>query len=126
MLAVNNHEERNGGVILPTFVYYGAFAERRVFLQGWLFTATAWKIGGEDVRELRKVPFPERLRLNTAVFERADRTALRVLVRDYGVRYLVDDRIQGKASPELGRLGRLVYQNPSVIVYAVGPRASPS
>jgi hypothetical protein len=120
VIAVNNHEERNGGVVLPTFVYYGAFAERRVFLQGWLFTATAWRLGGEDVREGRKVPFPERLRLNRAVFERGDADALRVLVEEHGVGFLVDDRLQGRSSPALAGLGRVVFRNPSVVVYDVG------
>jgi hypothetical protein len=121
VLAVNNYEERNGGFVLPVYVYYSAFAERRVFLEGWLFSAASWNIVGQDALTSRKVPFPERLRLNRAVFERADAQALRVLVRNYGVRYLVDDRLQGKASPALGRLGRMAYMNPSVIVYAVGP-----
>jgi hypothetical protein len=121
VLAVNNYLERNGGFALPVFVYYSAFAERRVFLEGWLFTATSWKIVGANALTSRKVPFPGRLRLNRAVFERADARALRVLVRDYGVRYLVDDRLQGDSSPALGRLGRMAYMNSSVIIYAVGP-----
>jgi hypothetical protein len=121
VLAVNNYEERQGAYRNATYFYYGAFAERRVFLQGWLFTAASWNILGEDALQSRDVPFPERVRLNRAVFEHGDRKALRVLVQDYGVRYLVDDRLQGKATPALARLGRVAFENPAVTVYEVGP-----
>lgn len=120
VLAVNNYEERYGTYRKATYFYYGAFAERRVFLQGWLFTAASWNILGKDALEESRTPFPDRVRLNRAVFEDADRRALRVLVQDYGVRYLVNDKVQGKATPALAQLGRVAYENAAVTVYAVG------
>ncbi len=121
VLAVNNYYDGTGRYRQATYFDYAAFAERRVFLEGWISTATAWNTVGTGVRQGRKVPFPERFRLNNAVFQHADRKALSVLVHGFGVRYLVDDRVQGTASSRLGRLGRIAFENPAVIVYAVGP-----
>jgi hypothetical protein len=121
VLAVNNYYDGTGRYRQATYFDYAAFAERRVFLEGWISTATAWNTVGNGVRQGRKVPFPERFRLNNAVFQHADRKALSVMVHGFGVRYLVDDRIQGTASSRLGRLGRIAFENPAVIVYAVGP-----
>jgi len=119
VLAVNNFNEAYGRNRKATYFYYAAFAERRVFLEGWLFSAQSWNVLGENAINEKRSPFPGRLRLNNAVFERADSRALGVLVRDYGVRYLVDDKVQGRATPELRKLGRLVYDNDAVAVYAV-------
>ena len=121
VLAVNNFKEAYGRSRKATYFYYAAFAERRVFLEGWLYSAQSWNVLGENAVNERRSPFPRRLRLNRAVFERADPRALRVLVREYGVRYLVDDKLQGRATPEVRALGRLVYDNEAVAVYAVGP-----
>ena len=121
VLAVNNYRERNAHYYGATYFYYSAFSERRVFLEGWLFTVASWNILGEDALTSKRVPFPERYRLNEAVFKRADPNALNVLVRDYGVRYLVADKVQGTFTPALSRLGRVAFDNPAVTVYAVGP-----
>ena len=112
VLAVNNYDETNAGDRYPSYYGYAAFAERRVFLQGWLYGPLFLR-ADEDV-------ITPRLKLNEAVFDRADPRALETLVRDYGVRYLVVDRVHGTATPRLARLGRVVYRNPDVTVYAVG------
>lgn len=119
VLAVNNTEERQGEFRLPIYFYYAAFAERRVFLEGWLFTAKAWNERGNVLRGTLPDAFPRRTALNDAVFERGDRAALDTLVRDYGVRYLVDDKLQGSGGARLRTLGRLVFSNPAVAVYRV-------
>src|SRR4029079_12761249 len=98
VLAVNNFNEAYGRNRKATYFYYAAFAERRVFLEGWLFSAQSWNVLGENAINEKRSPFPGRLRLNNAVFERADSRALGLLVRDYGVRYLVDDKVQGRAT----------------------------
>jgi hypothetical protein len=121
VLAVNNYRERNPAYRGATYFYYSAFAERRVFLEGWLFTVASWNILGEKALTSKRIPFPRRYRLNEAVFKRADPDALNVLVREYGVRYLVADKVQGTFTPALARLGRVAYTNPAVTVYAVGP-----
>lgn len=121
VLAVNNYYDGTGRYKQPTYFDYAAFAQRRVFLEGWLSTSTAWNTGSNTAGAGHRVPFPTRYRLNNAVFQRADRQALRVLVRDYGVRYLVNDRLQGTATTRLARLGHVAFENSAVTVYAVGP-----
>lgn len=121
VLAVNNYYDGTGPHRQPTYVDYGAFAERRVFLEGWLSNAKSWNSGANNVPGARRTPFQYRLHLNNAVFRQADSRALGVLVDDYGVRYLVDDRVHGTASRKLGELARVAYENSAVIVYAVRP-----
>ncbi|MDX6409528.1 MAG: hypothetical protein QOE13_2599 [Gaiellaceae bacterium] len=121
VLAVNNYRQGNSQHGPATYFYYAAFSERRVFLEGWLFTSAAWNILGEDALTSKRIPFPERFRLNEAVFKHADQKALKILVRKYGVRYLVDDKAQGNATPALAHLGKVAFSNPAVTVYAVGP-----
>ena len=122
VIAVDNYYEPVGPVGLhrsPSYFYYSAFAERRVFLEGWLFTRRANQLGASAVLEGRVIPYPERLRLNNAVFVRGDRRALGILVQRYGVRYLLVDRLNGFATPRVRTLGKLVFRNPSVAIYRV-------
>jgi hypothetical protein len=119
VLAVNNYYDGSGSHRQPTYVDYGAFAERRVFLEGWLSNAKSWNSGANVAPGVRTTPFRYRLDLNNAVFLRADQKALSVLVHQYGVRYLVDDRVHGTASKKLRQLATVAYENPGVIVYAV-------
>jgi len=112
-----NAQRTAGGV--PDNYYVSAFAERRVFLEGWLYTARSFRLGFERVRTGAVMPYPHRFALNNAVFQRADRHALQILARDYGVRYLVVDKVHAMASPELARVARRVYTNRDVDVYAV-------
>jgi hypothetical protein len=120
VLAVNN--QYIGAERVPeaaNYLYYSAFSERRVFLEGWLYTSEATRLGYNDVVAGRAVAFPERQRINRAIFERADRGALEQAVRDYGVGYLVIDRTHNSASPRVGSLGRKVFGNVDVDIYAV-------
>jgi hypothetical protein len=106
-------------------LYYSAFAERRVFLEGWLYSIKEQRLGDSIVTG-PNMPYPERLRLNDAVFQRGDRNALRTLVRDYGVRYLLVDRVHGGHIERVAALGRLVFSDSDVAIYAVPSRASRS
>jgi hypothetical protein len=101
-------------------VYYSAFAERRTFLEGWAYTMKTLKHGPGYRLRRSNCPFSRRLRLNDAVFQRGDRKALRTIVRDYGVRYLVVDRVHGGDPARVASLGRRVFSNPAVAVFAVG------
>ena len=67
-----------------------------------------------------RCPIPERLALNEAVFQRGDARALATLVKRYGVRYLVVDHVHRPASPRVAGLGRRVFDNRDVTIYAVG------
>jgi hypothetical protein len=120
-LAVNNYELYTiyGGRALfaPAYYYYSAFAERRVFLEGWLYSQRAFDLGETRVLFGRRIPFPGRVRLNARVFAMGDRSALCTLERQFGVRYLLVDRTRATATPLLVQLGQKVYGNRSVIVY---------
>jgi hypothetical protein len=111
----------------PAFddLYYSAFAERRTFLEGWLYSIKEQRLG-DSVITGPNMPYPERLRLNDAVFQRGDRNALRILVRKFGVRYLLVDLVHGDHIERVAALGRLVFSNSDVAIYAVPFRASPS
>jgi hypothetical protein len=113
VVAVNNQFITLGGVTLPANFYYSAFAERRVFLEGWSYTAPAIRLSNSAN------PFLDRLRLNEAVFSRADRAAFRLLVDRWSVRYLIVDKVHGSASPQLGSIARLVFDDSDCSVYAV-------
>jgi hypothetical protein len=123
VVAVSNYSVND---IDPQFddVYYSAFAERRTFLEGWFYTMKTLSRGPSYHLARRTSPFPQRLRLNDAVFRHGDRAALRTLVRDYGVRYLVVDRVHGGEPARVARLGRRVFSNAAVAIFAVGPSAS--
>lgn len=117
VLAVDSYAVVPAGKPADNF-YVGAFAERRVFLEGWVYAPRSRTLG-KAVWYGTAMPFPDRLRLNEAVFRRGDRSALRVLTSRYGVRYLVVDRVHGGVAPGPARLGREVYSNPALAVYAV-------
>ncbi len=116
VLAVNNQDVGT----IPAYMYYSAFTEREIFLEGWALTARANEIGAEAVTYHGRVPFPERLALNRAVFERADYRALRTMFERYGVRYLLVDRLHGTATGRLGAISRLIYSSPALAVYRIG------
>jgi hypothetical protein len=86
VLAVNN-QWLGRARTAPYEFNYSAFSERRVFLEGW-----AYSQGVRDRGFLTASvnPFPERLRLNRAAFL-GDRSALTVLKKKFGVRYLLVD-----------------------------------
>jgi len=122
VIAVNNystHRRRRHGPLPAADEYiYSALAERRVFLEGWVYANRSFQLGESAVLRGRREPFPDRRRLNDAVFKHADRRALRVLVHRYHVRYLVVDRIHGGATSRLARLAARAYSNSDIRIYA--------
>jgi hypothetical protein len=114
VLAVNN-QSSSRDALSPDYYYYSAFSEHRVFLEGWLDTIPA----SAEKNPLSN-PFPLRLRLNSAVFARGDRSALATMERRFGVRYLLADRVHGAVSANLGKLGQVVFKNPQAVLYRVG------
>jgi hypothetical protein len=96
-----------------------AYAERRVFLGGWLYAPASYT-HWDDVVHGKVVPYPRRLAVNEAVFVHGDRRALKELTSQYGVRYLVVDLVHRAAVPGPALLGRRVYANPQLQIYAVG------
>jgi hypothetical protein len=76
---------------LPSYFSYSAFSERRIFLEGWLYTPSSYK-NYDLVLHQNTTPFAERQKLNRAVFENADADALRVMREKYGVSFLFVDK----------------------------------
>jgi hypothetical protein len=111
---------------VPDDYYYSAIAERRVFLEGWVYAQRAFDLGERDVFLGRKVPFPARLHLNEAVFEHGNAAALRTMARSYGVKYLVVDRVHNRSSAPLEGIARRTFADPDVAIYAVQPRRLPA
>ncbi len=112
VLAVNVHDTNRGR--FDNFVT-SALAERRVFLEGWLYSILTREATPREVARGLEQPFPERKRLNDAVFA-GDRTAAQTLRRRYGVRYLVVDKLHGARRPELGTL---VFTNAALDIVAL-------
>jgi hypothetical protein len=116
VIAVNNHSLNSTG-LESRYYYYSALTERRVFLESWLYAPESHELGYERVARGEVFPFPERMALNDAAFDRAGPAALRELRTRYGVDYLVVDKLHGTASPRLRRLGPPAFENEAVTVY---------
>lgn len=122
VLAVDDLRTETTRIYAPLYFYVSAFAERRTLMQGWEYSTRGAELGATAVGMLEKQPFPERLRLEDAVFERASLPALRELRSRFGVTDLVVYRENGRASARLRRIARLVYSNPAILVYV--PRSN--
>jgi hypothetical protein len=126
VVAVNNYRDGSlywdTGWRTPDDYYYTALTERRTFLEGWVYAQRAFDIGEADVFAGRKVPFPQRLSLNEAIFQRADRRGFEYVVRRWHVRYLFVDRVHNWATPWLGYLALPVFCSRDAVVYAVRHR----
>ncbi|MFI5287171.1 MAG: hypothetical protein ACHQ4F_12730 [Candidatus Dormibacteria bacterium] len=115
IFAVSNHWV-NPGMTDGRYYYYSAFSERQVFVEAY----------NPDDYGLSNPPltppfeaFLHRVMLNDAVFDHADAAALRILTDQYGVRYLLIDRLHHNADPALLQLGRIVLTNSDATIVAV-------
>jgi hypothetical protein len=115
VIAVNNHYV-NAETNQARYLYYSAFAERRVFLESWWYSARALALGTPAILKGAQ-PFPKRFDLNERVFEQADADAARELHQRFGVDYLLVDHTHGTASPDIAKLGRLVHSDSAISVY---------
>ncbi len=97
VLAVNNHAGLAHDNHPSAYLFYSAFAERRVFLESWAFTPSG--IVGKE-------PFPGRLALNDRAVVRGDPQALQELAR-LGVSYVLIDKTHGAGAPEPPSVSRL-------------------
>lgn len=115
VIAVNN-QWIDAADASPLEFIYSAFAERRVFLEGWGYSARSRELGYAEISAGAN-PFADRLLLNRAAFTGA-LGALQTLVEQYGVSYLVVDELNGyRADIEaLTRHARIAYTAPGVLV----------
>jgi hypothetical protein len=107
VLAVNNHAGWAHDSRPSAYLFYSAFAERRVFLESWAFTPSG--IAGRE-------PFPGRLALNDRAVVRGDPRALRELAR-LGVSYVLIDKTHRAGAPEPPSVSKLVFDNSALVVY---------
>jgi len=117
VIAVNNQWIDPANQVPLEFIY-SAFAERRVFLEGWGYTQQSREEFGLAEAAHGANPFPGRLALNLAAFAKADPGALDTMSREFGVRYLVVDEINGTPADvgALERRARVVYESPEALV----------
>jgi hypothetical protein len=118
VLAVNNHslypDNRDS-----KYFYYSAFAQRRVVLESWDYTAQTTALGLFSL-DAAHTPFFRQLTLSNGVFRMGDDNALYALAHDYGADYLVVDKVHRPASPLLAAKLQSVYSNGDIDIYAVG------
>jgi len=103
----------------PRYFNYSAFAERRVFLEGWGYTVAAYRDGYADVITGKAFPYADRLELCSRVFNQGEASAIKKMARDYGVTHLLVDRIHGQATPMLDAIATRVHDDPDATVYAI-------
>jgi hypothetical protein len=106
--------------------WVAAFAERRVLVEGWGWTARSNAASlDRPEKELFYVPYwePDRLAANDAVFTDPTPENLAVLRDRWGVRWLFVHRFHAPADPRLDRLADLRFSNGDAKVYELrGPR----
>ena len=117
VISVSDQRSPQGAAFAPLRAEFPALAERRSFHEGWAYSRQGERFS--EVVAGRVLPYPERARLEELVFERADRRALRKLVEDYGVTYLVIDRGDGRVPRAVYRFGPLAFSNGAVDVIAL-------
>jgi len=119
VMAVNNHWVAKGPARGADWLYYSAFAERRVFLEGWLYTGKSMQVGFWDVLANKKHPYPERYELCKRVFDEGNPDAFRTMVTQYGVTHVFVDRVHGKDLPATIRGVKLEFSNSDAQVFSV-------
>jgi hypothetical protein len=116
VLAVNNQTLSASGDW--RYFYYSAFAERRTFLGGWMYSDRTHTVGYNDAALGKVQPFPERLALNTAAFSSGSASAIEAL-RVRGVTHLLVDKVHGHPVEALDTAATRVFSNSDVDIYAV-------
>ncbi|MEU0095513.1 hypothetical protein [Kribbella sp. NPDC006257] len=130
LIATNIHCHRppagtsGGGLSLPDerchsgSFWIPGYAERRVLVEGWAYTAKANSHAYTSAEALYS-PFwdQEKLRINDAAFTAPTREGLDTLRTKYGVRWLFADSRINPIPEELGKLAELRFQSGTVSVY---------
>jgi hypothetical protein len=103
--------------------YYSAFTERRVLIESWSYSQPTLN---EAVRTKASYvtlpsPYPERTRLNTALFTDPSPSALAEAYQQYGVRWLLVDLRYGRPPSALDADAVLAYRTADAVVYRLRP-----
>jgi hypothetical protein len=116
IFAVSNHWI-NPGQTDGRYYYYSAFSQRQVFVEP--YTPDDYGLQNPPLTP-GFIAFLHRVMLNDLVFDHADAAALHVLTDQYGVRYLLIDRLHHNADPAVNSFGRIVLTNQDATIVAVG------
>ncbi|GII27291.1 hypothetical protein Pmi06nite_07330 [Planotetraspora mira] len=105
--------------------WVAALTERRVLVEGWMYTPTnndRWRMGGQRVDGL---PFwdAERLSLNDAAFYRPSWNTMRQLQERYGVHWLFVDERRINPESRIGDVAKLRFRSGDYAVYEIGTPA---
>jgi hypothetical protein len=102
-----------------THFWISAFAERRILIEGWGFTATSHRIAEEEDSLATTVPYwnPKLLAHNDAAFRSPSARTVGLLRKKYGVRWLFVDEAAVPHSPDIGRFAELRYRSGTCAVY---------
>lgn len=116
IIAVNNQRLLQRFPGNGYYWYYSAFTERQIFFEGWVYTDRARRLGYTLIQDEQFHPFPDRLELNQRVFENADAQALITITRDYGVRFLLIDKIHASYTSQLTQYAMPVFENEDILI----------
>lgn len=103
------------------YFYYGAFAERRAYLEGWEYSQRGVSVLGD-----KQLPAALQQRERLSLAAAAGRPDAIEALRRAGVDYLVVDRKNGP-QVDLAAVGRVLRQrfsNDAVAIYDLGPAAA--
>ncbi|NUR72094.1 MAG: hypothetical protein HOU81_14865 [Hamadaea sp.] len=118
LVATNVHCVRlPGGVCDFRSFWVSAYAERRVLVEGWAYTPTAYRIAEETGANFTRLPYwnQQRLADNDAVFSSGTAADVHRLATAYGVRWLFADR-RLKPRP-LDQVATLRYRSGDCLIY---------
>ena len=115
VLAVNSYTLAPGD---PRYFYYSAFAERPVFLEGWMYSDRTHAIGYARVDRGELHPFPDRKALNDAAFATGSADAIAAM-RNRGVTHLVVNKAKSPVSPAMKAAATPVFENPGVAIFDI-------
>jgi hypothetical protein len=122
LIATNIHCHAPAAKVCHTASFWiPGYAERRVLVEGWAYTAKANEDGTS--KNALHGPFwdQEKLRINDEAFTAPTRDGLESLRTKYGVRWLLADERVRKMPDELARLAELRFQSGTVRVYQLYP-----
>jgi hypothetical protein len=125
LIATNIHCHAPAAKVCHTASFWiPGYAERRVLVEGWAYTAKANEDG--TPQSALHGPFwnQEKLHINDEAFTAPTRDGLESLRTKYGVRWLLADERVHPVPDELARLADLRFQSGTVRVYQLYPPSS--
>ena len=122
LIATNIHCHAPAAKVCHTASFWiPGYAERRVLVEGWAYTAKANEDGSPTTAVHGPFWDQEKLRINDAAFTVPTREGLESLRTKYGVQWLLADERVGPVPDKLARLAELRFHSGTVRVYQLYP-----